>query len=123
MTDVCKNIDKLLKERGISGVKMSADLGMSRSFMTELRKGRAKSIKIETAQKIADYFGVSVESLLGTETEKAPAPEDERKANIEDVKIALFGGDGEVTDEMWEEALFAAEMIKERYRRKKGQND
>ena len=49
MSEVCKNIDRLLKERGISGVKMSDDLGMSRSFMTELRKGRAKSIKIKTA--------------------------------------------------------------------------
>ena len=34
--------------------------------------------------------------------------------------IALFGGDGEVTDEMWEEAVFAAQLIKERYKRKKG---
>lgn len=65
MSEVCKNIDRLLKERGISGVKMSDDLGMSRSFMTELRKGRAKSIKIETAQKIADYFGVTTDYLFG----------------------------------------------------------
>ena len=35
-------IDALLKERGITGAKMSTDLGMSRSFMTELRKGRAQ---------------------------------------------------------------------------------
>ena len=44
MTDMHKRIDDLLKERGISGAKMSSDLGMSRSFMTELRKGRAKSV-------------------------------------------------------------------------------
>lgn len=61
------NIDRLLAAREISGVKMSEDLGMSRSFMTELRKGRAKSVKVETAQKIASYFGVSVGYLLGEE--------------------------------------------------------
>ena len=71
MSEVCKNIDRLLKERGISGVKMSDDLGMSRSFMTELRKGRTKSIKIETAQKIADYFGVTTDYLFG-KTNQSP---------------------------------------------------
>ena len=32
--------------------------------MTELRKGRAKSVKIETAQKIANYLEVPVDYLL-----------------------------------------------------------
>ena len=55
--------------------------------------------------------------------EKAPTPKGERKPDVEDLKWALFGGDGEVTDEMWEEALFAAEMIKARYKRKKAQDE
>lgn len=55
--------------------------------------------------------------------EKAPTPKGERKPDVEDLKLALFGGDGEVTDEMWEEALFAAEMIKARYKRKKAQDE
>lgn len=67
MAEMYEIIDSLLKERGISGAQMSSDLGMSRSFMTELRKGRAKGIKLETAQKIAEYFGVSVDFLSGTE--------------------------------------------------------
>lgn len=65
MADLYKIIEKLLKEKGVSGAQMSRDLGMSRSFMTELRKGRAKSVKMETAQRIADYFDVSVDYLLG----------------------------------------------------------
>ncbi|RKJ41960.1 hypothetical protein D7X94_00315 [Acutalibacter sp. 1XD8-33] len=58
-----------------------------------------------------------------SESKKAPAQEGERKPDIEELKLALFGGDGEVTDEMWEEALFAAEMIKARYKRKKAQDE
>lgn len=73
MAEMYEIIDALLKERGISGAQMSADLGMSRSFMTELRKGRAKGIKLETAQKIADYFGVSLDFLSGFE-KKEPLP-------------------------------------------------
>ncbi len=91
MIDMYKRIDKLLSEHGISGAKMSADLGMSRSFMTELRKGRAKSIKIETAQKIADYFGVSVGYLLGTEDEKTPTGNGGRDI-LDEVDIAFYNG-------------------------------
>ena len=67
MGDIVTTIENLLKSHGISGAKMCLDLGMSKSFLTELRKGRAKSVKAETAQKIADYFGVTVEYLLGKE--------------------------------------------------------
>ena len=66
-----ERIDGLLRERGISGSRMSADLGMSRSFMTELRKGRAKGVNAETAARIADYLGVSTDYLLG----KSPTPQ------------------------------------------------
>lgn len=119
MADMYKIIDELLTQKGISGVKMSADLGMSRSFMTELRKGRAKSIKLETAQKIADYLGVSVSTLMGEE-EKNPSPvNQERKITDEDIKFALFGGDGEITDEMYEEVKRFAAFVKDKHQGKK----
>ena len=66
-----ERIDGLLRERGISGSRMSADLGMSRSFMTELRKGRAKGVSAENAARIAEYLGVSTDYLLG----KSPTPQ------------------------------------------------
>lgn len=114
MADMYKIIDDLLTERGISGAKMSADLGMSRSFMTELRKGRAKSVKLETAQRIADYLGVSVSRLLG-ENESSPSSENgERTVTDADIKFALFGGDGEITDEMYAEVKRFAAYLKEK---------
>ena len=59
-----ERVDDLLRERGITGSRMADDLGMSRSFMTELR---AKGVSVETAGRIADYLGVSVDYLLGRE--------------------------------------------------------
>lgn len=104
MADMYKRIDSLLSDRGISGAKMSSDLGMSRSFMTELRKGRAKSVKIETAQRIADYFGVSVSYLLGEdeETKKAHTEAGEHLVDMSDVDIAFYGGYKELTEEQQE---------------------
>lgn len=122
MCTLYESIISLCENRGIRGGKMCLDLGFSKSLLTDLKAGRKKSITSETAQKIADYFGVSVDRVLnGPYAEKAPTPKDERVSD-EDIKLALFGGDGEVTDEMWDEALFAVEMIKARYKRKKEKN-
>ncbi|MBO5867422.1 MAG: helix-turn-helix domain-containing protein [Oscillospiraceae bacterium] len=111
MADIYKNLEVLLQERGISGAKLCAELGMSRSFLTELKMGRAKSIKLETAKKIADYLGVSPSRLLGEETE-TPLPGGKRSVTDEDIKFALFGGDGEITDEMYEEVKRFAAYLK-----------
>jgi transcriptional regulator with XRE-family HTH domain len=70
MATVYEMIESLCRERGITGSKMCDDLGISRSTMTELRKGRAKTMNLEKAGKIADYFGVSTDYLLG----KTPTP-------------------------------------------------
>jgi len=114
MAEMYEIIDALLNERNISGAQMSADLGMSRSFMTELRKGRAKGIKLETAQKIADYFNVSVDYLLGREAEKKPVETDGPKVSDDDIKFALFGGNDKITDSMYEEVKRFAAFIRDR---------
>ena len=114
MAEMYEIIDGLLQERGISGAQMSADLGMSRSFMTELRKGRAKGIKLETAQKIAEYFEVSVDYLLGEETEKAPAESGKREVTEKDIQFALWGGSDEITEAMYDEVKRFAAYLKQR---------
>lgn len=77
MEGICERIETLLRERGISGARMSAELGMSRSFMTELRKGRAKGVSAETAARIADYLGVTTDYLLGKTEDPGPVNGDE----------------------------------------------
>ena len=117
MCSLYESILSLCVERGIKGGKMCVDLGLSKSLLTDLKAGRKKDITTETAGKIADYFGVTVDRVLGKE--KAPTESSKRKSDIDTARIALFGGDGEVTDEMWEEAIFAAQLIKDRHKRKK----
>lgn len=78
MATVYEMIESLCRERGITGSKMCDDLGISRSTMTELRKGRAKTMNLEKAGKIADYFGVSTDYLLGKATSAALTRKDER---------------------------------------------
>lgn len=113
MADIYKTIHTHLEEKGISGAKMCADLGMSRSFLTELKKGRIKSVRLETAQKIADYLGIGVSCLM-SDDKNAPTAEGRRGVTDEDIKFALFGGDGNITDEMYEEVKRFAAYLKEK---------
>jgi transcriptional regulator with XRE-family HTH domain len=108
--------EKLLTKHGVTPYKVSKATGIATATLSDWKNGKSTP-KLDKMQKIADYFGVSVDYLLGKE--KTPTQTDGRSVSEEDIKLALFGGDGEVTDEMWEEALFAAQLIKERYKRKK----
>ena len=91
MVDLYKLILDLCEQKGVSGGKMCADIGVSRSFMTELKKGRAKTVTFATAQKLADYFNVSVD-YFDTEKEKSPdavAPREEKYNEIFNLLSAL----------------------------------
>ena len=110
------NFISLCNSREKTPSRVVLEVGLKKSAVTRWKAGGSPTDA--TAQKIAEYFGVSVQELMGEE--KAPTPEGERQPDINQAKIALFGGDGEVTDEMWEEAIFAAQLIKERHKRKKG---
>ena len=112
MWTLYESILSLCQENGIKGGKMCVDLGLSKSLMTDLKSGRKKGITAETAQKIADYFSVSVDRVLNGSEKKAPTPEGERTASDDEIKFALFGGDGEITDAMFDEVKRFAQMVK-----------
>lgn len=66
-------IKELCKEHGISIAKMCEAIGISGATMTELHKGRTKSLSTPTVKKIADYFGVPASEIMGIETKNAPS--------------------------------------------------
>ena len=64
----------LCKEKGISPTRATIEIGLSRTIGTKWKK-TAATPQGETLQKIADYFGVSVDYLLGnTDEKKESAP-------------------------------------------------
>lgn len=108
------NIMALCESRGIKGGKMCTDVGISKGLLTDLKMGRRTGISAVTAQKIASYFGVSVGYLLGEETEKTPAESGKRPVSDEDIQFALFGGNDEITEKMYEEVKNFAAYVKQR---------
>lgn len=76
MGTLYENIDELCSGKRISINKMCTDLGMRNSVISDLKTGRKKGLNAETLNKIASYFGVSVDYLLGNESvsDGPPAP-------------------------------------------------
>ena len=112
MSDLYKRIISLCKEKNVSGYRMCKDIGIQPSILTDLKMGRQNGLSAKNADKMAAYFAVSVGYLLGTDTKKAPTQEGERAVSDDDIKFALFGGDGEITDAMYDEVKRFAQMVK-----------
>lgn len=67
MSQLYENILGLCESRGITGYRMCKDLKIQPSIMTDLKMGRKKELSSRTANKIAQYFGVTVGYLLSEE--------------------------------------------------------
>lgn len=105
MPEIYERIEKMCKENNTNITAMCKACGIPRASLTDYKKGRIQSLSAKTLMKIAEHFRVSVDYLYGGNN----------SASVErELKVALFGGDGEVTDEMWEEVKRYAHYIKER---------
>ena len=97
MGTIYENIISLCNEANIKGGKMCVDLGISKSFMTKLKDGTKKKINSDTAQKIADYFGVSIDRVLSDEQKEKPGQSN--LAELSEEKQQLIKVVLEMTDE------------------------
>ncbi len=77
----------LCEEKGVSCTRAAKEMGLSNSITTKWRKTGATPGG-ETLEKVAAYFGVSTDYLLGKE--KLPAPEGGQDV-IDDIDIAFYG--------------------------------
>lgn len=88
----------LCKKKGISCKKAAEDMGLSNSITTKWKKTGATPGG-DTLQRIAEYFGVSIDYLLGKEMKNTPATGGEREDVLDDVDIAFYGEYKELTEE------------------------
>ncbi|MFU0790709.1 MAG: helix-turn-helix transcriptional regulator [Virgibacillus proomii] len=104
-------VKKLCEEQKISVVELEEKLKFSRNSLYSWKKNKPSSAKLE---KVADYFDVSTDYLLGRTNKKRYydlTEKDEREIqkelkkviNGEDVDNAFAAFDGKVLDELSEE--------------------
>lgn len=111
MGTLYERIAELCESKGIKGGKMCTDLKISKGLLTDLKMGRRTGISAVTAQKIADYFGVTVGYLLGQE--EKPEPEKKQEASLEGVDFALYGEVQDLTDAQKRDVLRFIQFIKQ----------
>lgn len=118
MSELYKRIKSLCDTRNINITQLCRDSGASRGSLSDLKMGRKQRLSTETLSKIANYFNVSVDYLLGKTEEKTPSKHGERRINDDDIKFALFDGDKDITDAQYEEVKRFAAYVKERDKNK-----
>lgn len=113
-----KRLRDLCEERNMTINELVKILDLSSGSPTAWKSGATP--RLSTVEKIAEYFGVSADYLSGTEeTKKALTANGERSISDDEIKFALFGGDGEITDAMYDEVRKFAAFVKQREADKK----
>jgi len=102
------NIKTCRKARRLSQQQLADAMEVSRSAVAMWEAGNSSPDR-NTIIKLATFFGVTTDYLLGFEkpTDVPPPPPSD-----EEIKFALFGGDGEITDAMFKEVKRFARMVR-----------
>lgn len=104
--------ESLCKSNGLTPTSVALKLGISRAAVTRWKNGALPNGEYLSA--IANFFGVSVDYLIndnGNMTDPV--------SGMEIAKVALFGGDTKVTEDMWNEVVEYVDYVKAKHRRKK----
>ena len=82
-----KTIESLCRNKNVTVTTMCKESGVPRSALSDFKAGRIKSLSAEKLQKIAKYFDVSVDYLLGKTDIKKHPPLQKAASYIGKIKI------------------------------------
>ena len=144
MSDLYNRIAELCQNYGITITAMCRESGASRASLSDLKVGRKQNLSTETLDKIADYFGTTVDYLLGRtddpenndrfgldisddeireleETKKAPTPEGKLPITFDDFTYAFYNESKDLPDEKKKMLLDMARFMKADLDKEKGE--
>lgn len=105
MFDLYKNIELLCKKHGTNPTRLCIDAGLSRSTLSNLNNGIAKTLSVRSATKIAETLGESYDTVVhGFDAEKENA-----QPELSEVDKQLFDVIKDLSDE---DKLMMLDMIK-----------
>lgn len=67
-----KRIEMLCKDRGVNMTAMCREAGVPRSNLSDLKYGRTSALATVNLDRIAKFFDVSMDYLLGKDETKKP---------------------------------------------------
>ncbi|HEM2714213.1 TPA: helix-turn-helix transcriptional regulator [Streptococcus suis] len=99
MFSTFEKIKELCRKKGISLNQLEEKLGFSQNYIYSMKKGNPK---VENLQKIADYFHVSTDYLLGR-TDNPRIASDEKSDKLDTAETQLVAAFRNQTHNMTEE--------------------
>jgi transcriptional regulator with XRE-family HTH domain len=113
MSELSNRILNLILSKELSYAELSQLTGVPKSALQRYATGETEKIPADRLELIAKALGTTAAALLGQSSANPAAVSDD------DIKFALFGGDGEITDAMYQEVKEFAALIKLREAMKK----
>lgn len=114
--------EKLLQERGVTAYKVAKETGIGTATFSNWKNGKYIP-KQDKMQKIADYFGVSIDYLMtGKKTDASDVSTDKNyaKNETEDKLLLLCRRAEDVSDEEKEDIVNLFESTIDLYLKAKG---
>lgn len=113
MSNLYNKINNLCESQKITITTMCRNSGVNRASLTDLKMGRKHSLSAETLTKIADYFNVSVDYLLGKTDTKKEGPAEADPIGYDDFGYAMYMEGRELTEENKAKLLEMAKFFKQ----------
>lgn len=101
----------LIKKNGITKNKLLTDLQLSKNSFVDWQK-RGNTPSADVALKIADYFGVPLDYLMGRTDDPNQKP-GERNIKLDEFSYAMYNESKELSDSDKQRLLTFARMLRE----------
>ena len=116
---IIKRLKQAIDESGLTYSQLESKTGISKSALQRYATGMTKKIPVDTIVAIAQVLNVSAAWIMGWSEEDSKSNVNFSPVTDDDIKFALFGGEEEITDEMYDEVKNFAEYVKQKYKNKK----
>lgn len=101
--------EELLKKNGVTAYKVAKETGITTATLTSWKQGKYTP-KQEKLQKIADYFGVSLNYLSGKPDDENDS-DNESEFNIDTLEYALYGEARDLNEDEKRQLLELAKLM------------
>lgn len=116
-----KILRELRENKGLTLEQVAEALGLRNQYISNYELGKRRP-DYDTLAKLADFYGVTVDYLLGREQKKAPTPEGERDITFDDFTYAMQNESKDLTDMDKQILLSMAKQLNDARKQKNGES-
>lgn len=117
--NIAQSLKELMSERKLSNSKLAREIHVHTSTVGNWLDG--KDVKAENLETLCEYFGCSLDYLVGADgAKKAPTQEGEREIGFDDFTYAFYEESKDLPDEKKKMLLEMARFMKADIEKEKG---